>query len=73
VQVSRDVFDVILDYAQHLAAFKQGGADFISTIPLYQNFMRAAEMQNKRIAQLALYWSTLRSQGTRQEVQQPRS
>lgn len=73
VQVSRDALDVILDYAQATACFKQGGADFIATLPMLSNFFTMAQMQNKRMEQLALYWTTFRSQGTRQTDMQPRS
>lgn len=59
VQVSRDYYDVILDYAQHLAAFKQGGDEFLRTLPLFQNFLKAAAEYNGKLLELGEYTSTL--------------
>jgi hypothetical protein len=68
VQAPRDVLDVILDYAVHLAAFKQGGAEFEGTIPLFDNFRKAAALYNKRISNLGLYDDVLKRQGHRYGV-----
>jgi hypothetical protein len=35
----------IMDYAQHLARFKQGGQEFESSQELFQNFMSAARSE----------------------------
>lgn len=59
VQVARDDLDAIIDYAQHLAAFKQGGEEFTRTIPLFQRFMKQASGYNGKLAELAEYTSTL--------------
>jgi hypothetical protein len=72
VQVSRDVLDVILDYAQVLAAFKQGGADFASTKGLEMNFFNFALAQNKRLSKMGLFSDMVHSEGKRQDLNQPR-
>jgi hypothetical protein len=72
VQVSRDVFDVILDYAQVLAAFKMGGEDFMQTKSLEQNFYRLAMEQNKRLSKMGLFADTVHMEGKRQNITQPR-
>lgn len=72
VQVSRDVFDVILDYSQMLASFKQGGEEFKSTADLEKNFMALAVETNKRLADLAIFRDMLGMQGKRQSIAQPR-
>jgi len=72
VQVSRDAFDVILDYAQVLAAFKMGGEDFASTKDLEQNFFKYAAQTNKRLLKTGLFVDTIRSEGKRQNEYQPR-
>lgn len=72
VQVSRDVFDVILSYAQVLAAFKQGGEDFIATKPLEDDFFRAAMQQNKRLSQMGLFADLVHREGKRQDIIVPR-
>lgn len=72
VQVSRDSFDVILDYAQHLASFKMGGSEFIETKGLAKNFFLAATAANSRLKQLGLFRDILLEQGQRQEETDPR-
>jgi hypothetical protein len=51
LQVTQDVFDVILDYAQHLAAFKMGGEEFLATQPLLQRFMQLAALYSSKLAE----------------------
>ena len=72
VQVSRDVFDVILDYAQTLASFKLGGAEFASTKDLENNFVAAAVQTNKRLANMGLYRDVAGQVGQKQNISQPR-
>lgn len=72
VQVSRDAFDVIIDYAQHLCAWKMGGEDFSSTMDLYQNFLRFCLAQNKRLLQMGIFSTTVHEEGQRQNIAQPR-
>lgn len=72
VQVSRDTFDAILDYAQVLASFKMGGAEFMSTQPLEKNFFAQAAATNKRLMKSALFLDMIRSEGKRQQITQPR-
>lgn len=68
VQVSRDVFDSILAYAQVLAAFKEGGQEFEDTLQLLEEFAIAAEQTNKRIANMGLFSDVLKAQGKRQDI-----
>jgi hypothetical protein len=72
VQCSRDVFDVILDYAQVLASFKMGGAEFLSTKDLEKNFAMAALAANKRLVNMGIYADLLHSEGKRQTKVQPK-
>jgi hypothetical protein len=51
LQVTQDVFDVILDYAQHLAAFKMGGEEFLVTQPLLQRFMQLAALYSSKLSE----------------------
>lgn len=46
IQISDEYLGSLLDYCVHLAIFKEGGADFMSTMPLYQNFFKAAASCN---------------------------
>jgi hypothetical protein len=72
VQVSRDVFDVILDYAQVLASFKMGGSEFAATKDLEKNFFMSAMATNKRLAKMGIFSDMLHLEGKRQDIEQPR-
>jgi len=72
LQVSRDVYDVILDYAQVLASFKEGGAEFAQTQDLEKNFFALAVATNKRLSKMGLFADMVHAEGKRQNVNQPR-
>ncbi len=72
VQVPRDVMDSIMDYAQHLAAFKQGGDEFFETMPLYQNFIRYAVETSLRLRKSGIFESDLRPEVSKQDLAEPR-
>ena len=55
VQLGREQLDAVLDYAEHLAAFKMGGAEFDATLRQAENFMRQATTYNERLAASALF------------------
>lgn len=66
VQISRDAYDSILDYAQFLATFKDGGEEFAQAMALEQKFIRAAAAENDRLLHLGIYTDVLMTQGSRQ-------
>jgi hypothetical protein len=68
VQVSRDTFDAILDYAQAAAMFKQGGSEFAAGQPLLEQFALAAFETNSRLANMGLFPDVMKTQGKRQDV-----
>jgi len=72
VQVSRDTFDEILNYAQVLASFKMGGEEFAATKDLEASFYKAAQETNARLAKCGLFADMLRIEGQRQNINQPR-
>lgn len=72
VQASRDVLDAILDYSQHLASWKQGGAEFTATKELLKNFALAAQATNSRLEALGLFRDVLLSEGRLEEDTQER-
>lgn len=58
IQVGREELAAILGYAEHLATFKCGGAEFMATLPSYQRIMALAGTYNsklKAVTQPALY------------------
>lgn len=72
VQIGPDVIDVIIDYSQHLAAFKMGGLEFQGTAGLMKNFMDAATKTNNRLANLGLFDGVMHAEGHRQQEVLPR-
>lgn len=55
IQVPQDCYDSVLDIAQHLAAFKLGGAEFLATVPLYQRAQRKAAQYNGKLAEMGFF------------------
>lgn len=72
VQVARDDFEAVLNYAQTVAAFKEGGAEFEATLPLLQDFYRAVGARNKRWLNSSTYVDILREQGRLEEIAVPK-
>jgi hypothetical protein len=72
IQVSRDDWSSILDYAVHLSCFKQAGTEFAATIPLMQDFFRAAASTNERLMNMGLFTAMLHSEGKRETEEVPR-
>ena len=50
VQLGSDELEAVLGYAQHLASFKQGGAEFNNTGAQLAEFFKAAEKYNSRLS-----------------------
>lgn len=72
VQASRDVLDAILDYAQSLSSFKQGGAEFSATKELVKNFALAATATNSRLEAIGIFRDVLEETGRLEEETQER-
>jgi hypothetical protein len=72
VQVGREHIDIILDYAEHLAAFKMGGQEFKATMPHYKRLMQMAVNNNHRLAAIANNLRVLRQEPGREENFNPR-
>ncbi len=50
VQLSREDYQAVQGYAKHLAMFKRGGQEFMTSIPLFAEFMRQAAFYNSKLA-----------------------
>jgi len=72
IQVPRDVMDAILSEAQHLALFKMGGEEFISSVKLHEEFVKLALKTNSRLQESGIFATTIRPPVDRQEQEQPR-
>lgn len=55
IQIAKDCYDSILDIAQHLAAFKMGGDEFMRTIPLYQKAQKKAAEYNGKLKEMGFF------------------
>lgn len=55
LQLGRDDVEAVLDYAQHIASFKCGGAEFAGTFPLLQSFLSHSMLFNSKLNAQSLY------------------
>ena len=69
LQIGRDQVGPVLDYAQHIACFKMGGAEFDQTAGLYQNMISVAKLQNARLNAVAFYRGQLEQPASKSELQ----
>jgi len=72
VQLGREELDAVLGEAQHLAAWKQGGDEFLASMPLHQTFMRLALLRNQRLAAAVPSKQPLYDRSSREEKQRVR-
>jgi len=71
LQVGRDSYEVVLDYAQHLAALKLGGEEFQKTLPLFQNFLAFAGTFNAKLRELGFFQRPMYETSQLQEERSP--
>lgn len=67
--IGREYLDVILGYASHLAAFKQGGAEFQQSFDNYDAFVKSALAYTNRMSAQNLDFPTLVDRVKREEEQ----
>jgi|ERR1700733_2689488 len=72
INVTEDVYEAILDEAQHLAMFKCGGAEFEATLAMHQRFLSLAALYSSRIAEMGEFAQTLYKQSQREAERHPR-
>jgi len=72
IQVGREELDSILRYAEHLAAWKMAGTEFMATMPHYQGFMRGAMLYNNRLRANARNFNVLKDRATLEDSRRPR-
>lgn len=72
IQLSHEDYDAVLDYAQHLAMVKVGGAEFLATIPLYARFIKQAALYNSKLTELGQFQKAIYDIGGLQEERKPR-
>jgi hypothetical protein len=59
--ITADVAEVLVDYAQHAAIFKSGGAEFQASLALHQGFVKFTKMYRDRSLAQAPYWPAMSS------------
>jgi hypothetical protein len=72
LQVARDDWDAVLNYAHHVASFKMGNEGFQATMPMLKAFYQFCADRNKRWATQGIFVKYLRSEGRKQEEANPR-
>lgn len=72
VQVSRDVLDAILDEAEHLAQFKEGGQEFVESLALHQRFLQVAMKTSSRMLESGIFATDLRLPISKEDQAEPR-
>ena len=72
IQIGREYLDTILDMAQWLAAFKQGGSEITAIQPLFDSFMAEAKRYNAHLSAAVRDWSVMAGQSHREESYVPR-
>jgi hypothetical protein len=72
LQIGPEELEAIYGYAQHIATFKKGGEEFSDTMPLLENFMKAAALRNARLTNASSFMGLLVSKESRAEAMRPR-
>jgi len=72
VQVSREILDVIIDEAEHLAQIKECGQEMQESIALHQRFIQLAVETNRRLKESGIFASDLRRPISKEDEAQPR-
>ena len=67
LQIGREDLDALLDYAQHLVAFKQGGQEFVETVPIYQSAVTQAKLRNSKLQEEIPFYEALDNRALVQE------
>lgn|SRR5262245_3309309 len=72
VQLGPEITNAILDYAHHIASFKEGGAEFFATQQQLDGMIRLAADYNAKLNALAVFRDVLEDRSVREEDRRPR-
>jgi hypothetical protein len=72
INVTVDVYEALLDEAQHIAMFKSGGAEFTATFPMHQRFMQLAALYSSKLAEMGEFSHMLQEQSHQEDAANPR-
>jgi len=66
IQAGQEILDCLLDYAQHVASFKMGGAEFQATLPLLASIVKMAAKRNAKVRALSTFREILYGKAQRE-------
>lgn len=72
INVTEDIYEAIIDEAQHIAMFKCGGAEFAATTAMHQRFLAIAAIYASRIAEMGEFAKVLYAQSQQESALNPR-
>ena len=73
LQLGPEELGVILDYAQHVAMFKQGGPEFMETVRQYENLVRLAAQHNEKLPASSALAAIMRDREMQEDKRRPPS
>ncbi len=73
VTLGQEELNAILDYAHHIATFKEQGMEFKATQVMYQDFIREAMVYNDRLNASAFFREVLENRSQVEQVMRPRT
>ncbi len=72
IQLGKENLDIVMDYAEHLAHFKEGTSEIGTAMQLYKNLMDAAATQNDRLRQVVKTFDIMNEKTNREQHVNPR-
>ena len=72
LDLAREVQMAVISYAQHVAMFKCGGAEFTATMDEYRQMLEVAAVQNDRLSAMAFYREAMERSAQLQNEDSPR-
>lgn len=72
LELGREQLSTVLGYAQHLAAFKSGGAEFLASVADYRDFLIQAGEYNEHIEAAGPFAMSAAEQSQKEEKARPR-
>jgi hypothetical protein len=72
VQIGREEVEAIIDYAQHLAEFKQGSYELQASAEGWNGLVKMAALKNSRLAASTKLMNEMLGRATEEEVKRPR-
>lgn len=70
--LGKENLDVVLDYAEHLAHFKEGTSEISTAMQLYKNMVTVAATQNDRLRQVVKTFDVMNDKTNREQHVNPR-